>query len=94
MTKWQKDVAKMYSPTVHKNKKTSKEAFYRGCIHLTVFIILNIKVVILVIMEGAYTFANFINYDHIVVILVIVEGAYTLKCVSSYIQAYYSAFPL
>ena len=39
----------------HKNKKTPNEAFYRGCIHLTVFIILNIIVVILVIMEGAYT---------------------------------------
>ena len=45
-------------------------------------------------MEGAYTYTDIqkLNYD--VVILVIMEGAYTLKCASSYIQAYYSAFPL
>ena len=77
MTKWQKDVAKMYSPTAHKNKKTSKEAFYRGCIHLTVFIILNIIVVILVIMEGAYTAYGTRSKNSDVVILVIMEGAYT-----------------
>ena len=57
-TKYDK-MAERYSKNVFTHhpikQKTSKEAFYRGCIHLTVFIILNIIVVILVIMEGAYT---------------------------------------
>ena len=45
-------------------------------------------------MEGAYTGSEIYYSLKKVVILVIMEGAYTLKCVSSYIQAYYSAFPL
>ena len=45
-------------------------------------------------MEGAYTTNKFTLKLWKVVILVIMEGAYTLKCVSSYIRAYYSAFPL